>query len=89
MNLFPASTPVRRLMAGPKVVQGDGSHVMVRPDEVLLRAGWNGNGANLLSGEVVAVVDDGSLVEIRVRVDGLSEALTVHTGRQTVGEQGS
>ena len=88
VNLFPVSTRSGSLRAGPIVVQGDGSHVMVRPDEVLLRAGWNGNGANLLRGEIVAVVDEGNLVEIRVRVDGLSEALTVHTGRQTVGEQG-
>ena len=88
LNLFPASTRSGGLVAGPIVVQGDGSHVMVRPDEVLLRAGWNGNGANLLRGEIVAVVDEGNLVEIRVRVDGLGEALRVHTGRQTVGEQG-
>ena len=42
VNLFPASTRSGGLVAGPIVVQGDGSHVMVRPDEVLLRAGWNG-----------------------------------------------
>lgn len=62
VNLFPVSTRSGGLMAGPIVVPVDGSHVMVRPDEVLLRAGWNGDGVNLLRGEIVAVVDEGNLV---------------------------
>jgi ABC-type Fe3+/spermidine/putrescine transport system ATPase subunit len=76
------------VVAGPIVTQsvlhGDGLHLMIHPDEVVLVADEPSEKPNHLRGEVIALTDEGHYVAVQMRVTGLSAPLTAYVGRHLV-----
>jgi molybdate/tungstate transport system ATP-binding protein len=92
VNLYKAGvaeTPQgRRVVAGPILAEsgvvGDGIHLMLHPDEVVLVPGEPSEKPNHLSGEVMALTDEGNYVAVQLRVAGLATPLTAYVSRHFV-----
>jgi ABC-type Fe3+/spermidine/putrescine transport system ATPase subunit len=86
VNLYSAAA-ARPIMSDPAITNGCAGWVMVRPQDVVLRTAPVSAMPNVLAGEIIAMQEEGSIVEVRIRVVGLEAPLTVHSSRQTLGEQ--
>ncbi len=77
-----------RVVAGPIQAEsrlvGDGIHLMIHPDEVVLIPGEQSKKPNHLSGEVTALTDEGNYVAVQLRIAGLAAPLTAYVGRHFV-----
>jgi len=78
----------RRVVAGPvateSVLAGDGIHLMIHPDEVVLIPAEPAESPNHLPGEVTALTDEGNYVAVQLRVTGLAAPLTAYVSRHFV-----
>jgi molybdate/tungstate transport system ATP-binding protein len=92
VNLYKADvaeTPEgRRVMAGAvvaeSVLEGNGLHLMIHPDEVALIASEAEERLNHLRGEVTSLTDEGNYVAVQLRVAALPSALTAYVSRHFV-----
>ncbi len=77
-----------RVVAGPIIAEsdlaGDGLHLMIHPDEVVLIPAEPTGKSNHLCGEVTALTDEGNFVAVQLRVTGLPAPLTVYVSRHFV-----
>jgi ABC-type sugar transport system ATPase subunit len=89
VNLYKADVAEgRRVVAGPILaesgLEGDGIHLMIHPDEVVLIPGEPSEQANHLNGEVTALTDEGNYVAVQLRIAGLGAPLTAYVSRHFV-----
>jgi ABC-type sugar transport system ATPase subunit len=63
------------------------TYLMVHPDEIGVLSGETAAGPNLLRGEITALKDEGSHVEVLIRIENLPDPLTVHMSRQSARVQ--
>jgi ABC-type sugar transport system ATPase subunit len=95
VNLYKADvaeTDGRRcVVAGPivteSVLEGNGLHLMIHPDEVVLLPSESAERPNHLRGEVTALTDEGNYVAVQVRTTGLPAPLTAYVSRHFVRSQ--
>jgi ABC-type sugar transport system ATPase subunit len=92
VNLYKADvaeTPGgRRVVAGPvvgeSVLEGNGLHLMIHPDEVVLVPSEPEERLNHLRGEVTALTDEGNYVAVQLRATGLPAPLIAYVSRHFV-----
>ena len=92
VNLYRAEVAERAsgpcVVAGPIVAEsglaGDGIHLMVHPDEVVLIPDAQVEKPNHLRGEVTALTDEGNYVAVQLRIAGLPAPLTAYVSRHFV-----
>jgi ABC-type sugar transport system ATPase subunit len=92
VNLYKADvaeTPQgRRVVAGPILAEsalvGEGIHLMIHPDEVVLIPAEPSEKPNHLTGDVTALTDEGNYVAVQLRVAGLAAPLTAYVSRHFV-----
>jgi molybdate/tungstate transport system ATP-binding protein len=92
VNLYKADvaeTPGgRRVVAGAvvaeSVLEGNGLHLMIHPDEVALIASEPEERLNHLRGEVTSLTDEGNYVAVQLRASGLPAPLTAYVSRHFV-----
>jgi putative spermidine/putrescine transport system ATP-binding protein len=60
---------------------GQTMHLMIHPDEVMLVAAESADRTNLLRGEVIGLIDEGSHVAVQLKVEGLPAPLIAYVSR--------